>query len=141
NLQTSQAAEVVVSLGGLGDTSASPFLPYVEFWDPEGEAVVPAAADPAVTTNLEEIVRVGYWLAARPDGTFDERTFWAKSWASGQEPTQWVTASQHRLFPFLWQRGIESRPLDLGQRGDLRKIIEQQPGEDFEVAVERFVRQ
>lgn len=114
NLQTSEAAEVVVSLGDLGDTAASPLLPYVQFWDPASEAVVPMAADPAATTNLEEIVRLGYWLATRPDGTFDERTFWAKSWTSGQEPTQWVTASQHRLFPFLWQRGIESRPLDLG---------------------------
>lgn len=141
NLETSVPVEVVLAIGGLGDTSASPLLPRVEFWDADDQSVVHQTGDPAATMGLEEIVRIGYWLAARADGSLDERVFWAKAWTSGEEPTQWVSQAEQRLFGFLWQRGIESRPLDLGQRGDLRRLIEQQPGEDFEEAVERFLQE
>jgi hypothetical protein len=137
--RTDDPAEVVVTLSDLGDTASSPFLPFVEFWDSAIDALIPDTQDPSAVAAAEEVVRLGYWLAARPDGTFDERVFWAKSWVSGQQPTQWVTASQSRLVPFLWQRGIDTKPLDLGPRGDLRRLIEREPGEEFNRAVDRFL--
>jgi putative ATP-dependent endonuclease of the OLD family len=59
--------------------------------------------------------------------------------AISHQPGAPVKRSERAFLPFFWQRGVTMRPLDLAGRGELRDLIDRQPGEEFAAAVDRFV--
>jgi putative ATP-dependent endonuclease of OLD family len=140
NLDSSEPATVELVIGALSDAAIDALAMLLELWDRETGQVVAELADPADFDEArhEWVVRIGYQMWIREDGRLDEIVHWPKAAAPGREPRP-VRPADRAYLPFLWQRGISARPLDLGGRGDLRDLIDAQAGESFDEAVERFL--
>jgi hypothetical protein len=140
NVDRSHAAVVEVTIGDLKDDVLSTLFHQREFWDRKTGTVVaslPAGAAPNPETH-EPIVRFGYRLAIE-EGQPNEIIYFPKFADSARGEFPRVGLSHRSLIPFLWQRGMSTRPLDLAGRGELRGLIDRHTGEEFDDAVDRFV--
>lgn len=140
DLDTSQPAEVELIIGDLSEAAQDALGLLLELWDAEAQAFVAEFDDPDNydPDRHEWIVRIAYRLSVRDDGRLDEVVHWPKAGGPGPELRS-VRPIDREYLPFVWQRGISARPLDLGSRGDLRDLIDAQTGEAFDAAVERFL--
>jgi hypothetical protein len=140
NADTSQDAIVELVLGNLSDAAIDAFTLLLELWDRETALVVAELDDPNDFDEArhEWVVRVAYRLTLREDGRLDEIVHWPKAAGAAGELRP-VRPAEREYLPFLWQRGVSARPLDLSGRGELRDLIDAQVGEPFEDAVERFL--
>lgn len=137
----SAPAEVELVVGGLSTMQARALSQLWEWWDPDAGRLISqaTAADPVGVGNQERVVRLTYRLTAGVDGQFEERVYWPKVSVPNFDQFEPVRRAQRSLLPFYWQRGTAAKPLDLSGRGELRSLIEDQPGEEFSMAVSRFM--
>lgn len=140
NGDTARAATVELVLGDLSGAALDALALLLELWDRDAADVVGELDDPDGYDDArhEWVVRIAYQLSLREDGRLDEIVHWPKAAGPAGELRS-VRPADREYLPFLWQRGISARPLDLAGRGDLRDLIDSQTGEPFEDAVERFL--
>ncbi len=140
DLDTSRPAEVELVLGDLTAAALDALGFLLELWDATSGAVVESFDDPEVYDEArhEWVLRIGYRLSVREDGRLDEVVHWPKDAGPGDE-VRLVRPAEREFLPFIWQRGVSARPLDLGGRGDLRTLIDAQTGDPFDEAVARFL--
>ena len=140
---TDQRAEVEAVLGALGDTLEQLFFDHLEVWDREAGQLIEDLADPT------EIDRVRYDLVVR--------TCYRASWDPKEEQGQhWVDYARAadpdtNYFERLGRDEREalafasidarSRPLDLGTRGQFRRLVERAAGGDFSQALDTLEQQ
>jgi len=139
-LDQTHVASVEVTIGDLPADVKSALFNQLEFWDRQGEAVVgrlPAGAVPD-PERYEYVVRFGYRLAIE-DGQPAEVIHYPKFSDPVGGSFSRVGANERSLIPFLWQRGLSTKPIDLAGRGELRDLIDRQTGEAFADAVDRFM--
>ncbi len=141
DLDTSQEAHVEVTIADLGPTTTAAFTRYLEIWDFQADALIRALPPGQVrdADRHELAVRLGYrlWLE---DDQIHEALYWPKfadPEAASYPPIRQVDRGQ---IPFLLQRGLGTRPLDLAPRGEFRAVLAQQPAAaGFGAAVEAFL--
>jgi putative ATP-dependent endonuclease of the OLD family len=141
NLDTSRPAEVTVTIGSLGDTSASPLLPKVELLDRQTNAIVPELVEAADFNpdRHEEVLRLSYRMEAQADGTFDEYVYWPKTAQPGQERAAMASVAERAEIPFINAKSVAGKPIDLAVRSPFRQLANSQDGEDVERAVDRLI--
>lgn len=140
NADTAQDGTVELILGDLSEAAIDAFTLLLELWDHGTASLVAELDDPSDFDDArhEWVVRVAYRLALREDGRLDEIVHWPKAAGVAGELRP-VRPAEREYLPFLWQRGVSARPLDLSGRGELRDLIDAQTGEPFEDAIERFL--
>lgn len=140
DLDLSRPAEVELVLGDLSEAALDALGFLLELWDAASGALVESFDDPDAYDEArhEWVLRIGYRLSVREDGRLDEVVHWPKDAGPGDE-VRLVRPAEREFLPFIWQRGISARPLDLGGRGDLRGLIDAQAGDPFDEAVGRFL--
>ena len=141
NLDTTRVALVEVTIGDLSPGVRSALFDKLEFWDRVAERVVttlPAGSAPDPDRH-EQVVRFAYRLSFDA-GQPAEEVFYPKFADPARSAYPRVPQAERQLVPFFWQRGMTTKPLDLGGRGELRELIDSQAGEEFPAAIDRFMQ-
>jgi hypothetical protein len=141
-LDRTRAALVEVTIGDLTEGVHGALFNQLEFWDRQTETVVASLRGGVVPDKdrYEPIVRFAYRLAIE-EGQPNEVIYYPKFADPARSNFPRVGSNERSLIPFLWQRGLSMRPLDLAGRGELQSLIDSQPGEEFAEAVDRFMDQ
>lgn len=136
----SQPAEVELVIGDLSEEALDALAFLLEIWDSETGDVLGELEDPDDFDKArhEWVLRITYRLSVRDDGRLEEVVYWPKDTGTAGE-VRLVRPAEREYLPFIWQRGVSARPLELGSRGDLRTLIDAQTGDSFDDAVERFL--
>ena len=118
NADTTQDATVELVLGNLSEAAIDAFTLLLELWDRETASVVAEFDDPDDFDEArhEWVVRVAYRLSMREDGRLDEIVHWPRAEGAAGEVRP-VRPADRDYLPFLSQRGVSARPLDLTGRG------------------------
>lgn len=138
-LDTTRTASVELVIGDLSPAAAAGLFDKLEFWDADAEQLLTAfAAGVTPGAQQEQIVRLTYALSF--DGSQPlERVYYPKLADPQRQLYPRASQVERSLLPFFWQRGLTTKPLDLTGRGEFRELVDLQPGEEFDLAVGRFV--
>jgi len=132
--------EVEITVGALGDELEQVFFDKIEYWDPEAGERIEQLEEPEMLDRdvLEPVVRLCY------RAVWSEEDEQASQWVdypktSDPESEIWDRArrADREALPFYWGHA-GGRPLSLGTRALLRRIVAESPGGDFAEALERL---
>jgi hypothetical protein len=140
-LNQAQPAIIEISIGDLTDGVRNALFNHLEYWDRQTESVV-TSLRAGVTPDpdrYEQIVRFAYRLAFE-EGQPTEVIYYPKFADPARSSFPRVSREERSVIPFFWQRGMNTRPLDLAGRGELRSLIDRETGEDFTDAADRFMK-
>ena len=144
NKDTSKPIQITLTLGGLDEEMKQNFCDHLEFWDNCRNHLIPETDAPEETDedHLEWVLRIGYWARwLSQEEPPDEWVFYPKE--SLPESDSFTHARRHDIesleFSLLQWSG--SNILDLGSRGNFRRVINKADGNDFTESVEQYVRE
>ena len=141
NADVSADAFVELTIVNLSPAITSALTRYLEVWDVEDDGLRSAFIRGEIFDPVRHVVavRLGYRLWSDAD-QLHESIYWPKfadRLAGIFPPVRQIERDQ---IPFLMQRGLGTRPLDLAPRGDFRNAVAQQPAAaGFATAVETFL--
>lgn len=141
NADMSADAFIELTIVNLSPAITSALTRYLEVWDIEDDVLRSAFTRGEVFDPARHLValRLGYRLWSDADQVH-ESIYWPKfaDRVAGIYPP--VRQIERDQIPFLVQRGLGTRPLDLAPRGDFRNAVAQQPAAaGFATAVETFL--
>ena len=144
NKDTSKPIQITLTLGGLDEEMKQDFCNHLEFWDNCRNHLIPETDAPEETDedHFEWVLRIGYWARwLSQEDPPDEWVFYPKE--SVPESDSFTHARRHDIesleFSLLQWSG--SNILDLGSRGNFRRVINKADGNDFTESVEQYVRE
>lgn len=138
-----QRAEVEVVLGGLGPELEQLFLDQLELWSLKDRQLVDELADPTRIDREQYDLVVRLCYRASWDAKEEQAEHWVDYPKSSDPETghfERVGRPEREALPFA---AIEarSRPLDIGTRGEFRRLVETTEGDDFSRAVDELERE
>ena len=144
NKDTSKPIQITLTLGGLEEDITQDFCDHLELWDNKGNQLIPETYTPEETDedHYEWVLRLGYWArwlsqGEPPDGWI----YYPKG--STPDSDSFIHANRRDIekleFSVLQWSGTNF--LDLGSRGNFRRVINRADGDDFTEAVEQYVRE
>jgi hypothetical protein len=141
NADVSEDVFIELTIINLTPAITTALTRYLEVWDTYDDELRSAFTRGEVFDPDRHLVavRFGYRLWSDAD-QLHETIYWPKfaDRAAGLYPP--VRQIEREQIPFLFQRGLGTRPLDLAPRGDFRNAISQQPAAaGFAAAVETFM--
>ena len=139
---TNECIRIQVVLGGLDETLQQDFWDQMELWDTTMACLISEADDPADIDheNYEWVLRLGYRARWLPDDErCDETIFYAKE--SDPESNHFARVARRdlRLLGFRCLDWGVTRVLDLGPRGNFRRLVDGSVGEDFADAIAEYL--
>jgi hypothetical protein len=141
DLDTASDVHIELVIGALGAPAPAPLTRYIELWDLQDDFLIGALPlgslrDPA---RHEIAVRLGYRLWME-DGELHESIYWPKFSDRTAGTYVSVRQAERAQVPFLLQRGLGTRPLDLTPRGEFRSMVARQStAAGFPAAVKAFL--
>lgn len=141
DLDTNQDAIVELTITSLSTAMSTALTKYLEVWDFEDEVLVtrlPSTQrfDPG---RHEFAVRLGYRLFTDA-GQLREIIYWPKFADRGAGTFPLARRVEREQIPFLFQRGLGTRPLDLAPQGEFRNVVDKQAAATgFPAAVAAFL--
>ena len=139
---TGRPIVVTLTLGGLGEDLEQRFLQHLDLWDSKTACLVSEADDAADIDDesYEWALRLGYtasWLS--DEERCEEKLFYPKE--SDLEAGAFVGPSRREIreLGFNALNWSNARILDLGPRGNFRRLINRVEGGDFASAVATYM--
>ena len=141
NADVSEDVFIELTIINLTPAITTALTRYLEVWDTYDDELRNAFTRGEVFDPDRHLVavRFGYRLWSDAD-QLHETIYWPKfaDRAAGLYPP--VRQIEREQIPFVFQRGLGTRPLDLAPRGDFRNAVSQQPAAaGFAAAVETFM--
>jgi hypothetical protein len=141
DLDTSNDVRVELVVGDLAAPALAALTRNIDLWDRSDDVLIGSlplgqVRDPS---RHEIVIRFGYRLWVEDDD-IHELIYWPKfaDEATGIYPP--VRQADRAQVPFLLQRGLGTRPLDLTPRGDFRSVVARQTtAAGFSAAVKTFL--
>jgi putative ATP-dependent endonuclease of the OLD family len=135
---TSQRAEVEVVLGALGNELEQFFFDHIEVWDQETGRLVEQTSDPETIDRerYDLVVRLCYrarWNANEEQG--EHWVDYAKTAESEADTFERLGRAERERLPFA-SVDARSKPLEIGSRGEFRRLVEGTAGDDFSKALD-----
>lgn len=140
-LDTSQDVHIEMAIGGLSPGATVALTRYLEIWDSQADVLLRSLPPGTVRDpdRHEFAVRLGYRLWLEAD-QIREVIYWPKFADRSLGAYPLARQVDREQIPFLLQRGLGTRPLDLAPRGEFRGVIARQPAAaGYSGAVETFL--
>ena len=142
NKDTSKPIQITLTLGRLDEDIKQDFFDHLEFWDNNVNQLIPETEIPEIIEedHFEWVLRLGYWARwLSQEEPPEEWTYFPKG--STPESNSFTHANRRDIekldFSMLQWSGASF--LDLGSRGNIRRVINRAEGDDFTEAVEQYV--
>ena len=144
NKDTSKPIQITLTLGGLDEEMKQNFCDHLEFWDNCRNHLIPETDAPEETDedHLEWVLRIGYWARwLSQEEPPDEWVFYPKNSIPGSDSFAHANRRDIEKLGFSMLQWSGASFLDLGSRGNFRRVINRAEGDDFTEAVEQYVRE
>ena len=144
NRDTSRPIKITLTIGELDEETQQDFLDHLEFWDNAEDRLVLETEAPEETNenHFEFVLRLGYWARWQSQEESPEEWVFFPN-GSIPDSNTFIHANRREIeglnFSFLPWSGANF--LDLGSRGNFRRVIGRAEGNDFDEAVEQYVRE
>lgn len=136
--ETHEPAEVEVVLGQLGEALEQIFFDHLEAWDREARQILTELADPQEIDRekFDLVLRLCYratWDVDQEQG--EHIVYYPKTADLDAGHFERVARADREALPFA-SLEARSRPLDIGTRGEFRRLVEAAGGGDFSKALD-----
>ena len=144
NRDTSQPIRILVTLGDLGVELEQEFFDRIELWDKAEDTLIEDrdVADGVDEDLYEFVLRLGYWANwLSEEERCEETKFFARDSNPDSGVFDRVRQSDIEKLGFKPLSLSSGKVLDLGPRSSFRSVLNESSGDDFAMALSRYVNE